>query len=53
MTARSPAGTAVNGTVQRRLIALVQILGLAVWFSASAVVPALRNEWGIGTTEAV
>ena len=27
--------------VQRGLIALVLVLGMAVWFSASAVVPAL------------
>ena len=38
---------------QRGLIALVQILGLAVWFSASAVVPTLRLEWGISSAEAV
>lgn len=39
--------------VQRALIALVQVLALAVWFSASAVVPALRAEWGVSTTAAV
>lgn len=38
---------------QRALIALVQVLGLCVWFSATAVVPSLRAEWGIGSTEAV
>lgn len=32
---------------QLALIALVQILVMACWFSASAVVPALRVEWGI------
>ncbi|GAA1834495.1 MFS transporter [Pseudonocardia ailaonensis] len=37
----------------RATIALVQVLGLAVWFSASAVVPDLRREWGIGTGAAV
>jgi MFS family permease len=26
---------------------LVQILALSVWFSASAVLPALRDEWGL------
>jgi MFS family permease len=29
------------------------VLALAVWFSASAVVPSLRAEWGIDATEAV
>ena len=38
---------------QRELIALVQVLGLSVWFSATAVVPSLRAEWGIGSTAAV
>ncbi len=39
--------------VQRALIAAVQVLGLSVWFSASAVVPALRSEWGMGAAAAV
>ncbi|MBX7266556.1 MFS transporter [Micromonospora sp. Llam7] len=39
--------------VQRALIAAVQVLGLAVWFSASAVVPALRESWQIGATASV
>jgi len=30
------------------LLALVQLLGMAAWFSASAVVPALSAEWGLG-----
>jgi MFS family permease len=34
---------------QRSLIAVVQILGLSVWFSAAAVVPSLRSEWGLGS----
>jgi MFS family permease len=38
---------------QRALIALVEVLGLSVWFSATAVVPTLRAEWGIGATGAV
>ena len=38
---------------QRALVALVEVLGLAVWFSATAVVPSLRSEWGIGATGAV
>jgi MFS family permease len=31
--------------VQRGLIALVLVLAMAVWFSASAVVPALAGQW--------
>ena len=38
---------------QRIAIAGVQVLGLAVWFSVSAVVPSLRADWGIGTAGAV
>lgn len=38
---------------QLALIALVQILSLAVWFSASAVGPALQHEWNIGATAGV
>ena len=38
---------------QRALIALVQILGLAVWFSASAVGPTLQHEWGISPAAGV
>ncbi|MGE4032383.1 MAG: MFS transporter [Thermoleophilia bacterium] len=34
------------------LIAAVQVLAMSVWFSASAVVPALRVEWGISSGEA-
>lgn len=32
------------------LVAAVQVLGLAVWFSATAIAPALRAEWGLSTT---
>jgi MFS family permease len=38
---------------QRAAIAVVQVLGLAVWFSASAVVPTLRQVWGVSATAAV
>ena len=40
-------------STQRALIALVQVLSLAVWFSASAVVPVLRAEWAVSTVTAV
>ena len=45
--------TAPSTNQQRALIAIVQVLGLCVWFSATAVVPSLRSEWGIGSTAAV
>ncbi len=32
------------------LIPLVEFLGMTVWFSASAVVPALANAWGLGAS---
>ena len=39
-------------TVQRALIALVQVLAMAVWFSASAVVPALAGQWHMSAAAA-
>ncbi|UZG60314.1 MFS transporter [Rhodococcus opacus] len=45
--------TAPSTNQQRALIAAVQVLALCVWFSATAVVPSLRTEWGIGSTAAV
>ena len=30
------------------ILALAELLGMAVWFSASAVVPALTDAWGLG-----
>jgi MFS family permease len=38
---------------QLALIALTQVLALATWFSASAVLPALRRDWELGTAGAV
>lgn len=38
---------------QRALIAGVQVMALAVWFSASAVVPSLQLEWQISPAAAV
>ena len=37
---------------QLAMIALVQVLVLACWFSASAVVPALRRDWEISSFQA-
>jgi MFS family permease len=42
-----------NRYAQLGLIALFQVLGMAVWFSASAVVPTLRDAWHIGDVQAV
>ncbi|HEU4539834.1 MAG TPA: MFS transporter [Jiangellaceae bacterium] len=46
-------------TIERRharqqlaFIAAVQVLGMATWFSASAVVPALRVEWSMSAGQA-
>ncbi|HXV94207.1 MAG TPA: MFS transporter [Pseudonocardia sp.] len=38
---------------QLALVAVVQVLVLSLWFSASAVVPALRAEWGLSDQGAV
>jgi MFS family permease len=38
---------------QRVLIALVEVLCLSVWFSATAVAPNLRSEWDIGASATV
>lgn len=35
------------------LLAVVQVLGLTVWFSATAISPALQVEWEIGPVSAV
>ncbi|WP_433868878.1 MFS transporter [Saccharopolyspora sp. CA-218241] len=43
----------MSAGAQRAAIAVVQVLGLAVWFSMSAVVPSLQQEWGISAAEAV
>ena len=43
----------MNVGVQRGAIAVVQVLGLAVWFSMSAVVPSLRGDWGLTAAGAV
>lgn len=32
------------------LLALTELLGMSVWFSASAVVPALREAWGLSAS---
>src|ERR1700752_3476967 len=33
------------------LVALAELLGMSLWFSASAVVPALRVEWSLTDSE--
>ncbi|MGN0096903.1 MAG: MFS transporter [Corynebacterium sp.] len=47
------AGIRDNPVVQRGTVALVQVLCLATWFSASAVVPSLQDEWGISLSASV
>ncbi|WP_010311771.1 MFS transporter [Saccharopolyspora spinosa] len=42
-----------NRYVQLGLIAAVQVLAMSMWFSASAVVPALRGAWDISDMQAV
>ena len=42
-----------TSSAQRMLVALVEVLGLSVWFSATAVLPSLRSEWNISSTGAV
>ncbi|WP_116451875.1 MFS transporter [Blastococcus litoris] len=44
----APAGDRITAGRQLALIAVVQVLAMATWFSASAVVPSLREEWGLG-----
>jgi MFS family permease len=35
------------------LVSLVQVLAMSVWFSASAIVPALRDEWSLSREGAI
>lgn len=51
MTTTAPVPAAAPA--QRRLIALVQILGLSVWFSATAIAPSLRTAWQLSSAQAV
>lgn len=37
---------------QLGLVAVVMVLGMATWFSASAVAPAIRADWGLGSRDA-
>jgi MFS family permease len=37
-----------RATRQLALLSLAELLALSLWFSASAVLPALRREWGLG-----
>jgi MFS family permease len=52
---KSPAIQSVRPSARWRALALLsfaELLGMSLWFSASAVVPALRNEWHLGETAA-
>jgi len=46
VTPRSPDSGA-RGAGQLALLALVDLLAMSLWFSASAVVPELREAWGL------
>ncbi|MDE2944595.1 MAG: MFS transporter [Gemmatimonadota bacterium] len=46
MTPRSP-DTGARAAGQLALLALVDLLAMSLWFSASAVVPELREAWGL------
>ncbi|WP_410595004.1 MFS transporter [Amycolatopsis sp. lyj-23] len=43
----------VAGGRQLGLLAVVQVCAMSVWFSASAVLPALRAEWGLAGEPAI
>ena len=47
MTAASPPSTSNHRYRQLVLLAVVELLTMALWFSASAVVPELRAAWGL------
>ncbi len=49
MTPRPPdtGATGARGAGQLALLALVDLLAMSLWFSASAVVPELREAWGL------
>lgn len=49
---RAKTYEAEPGNHQRALVALVQVLGLSVWFSATAAVPSLRTEWNLSSASA-
>jgi len=49
-----PSSDAKNGSRWRTLalLAIAELLGMSLWFSGSAVVPALTREWQLGETTA-
>jgi nitrate/nitrite transporter NarK len=48
-----PSAGEVRPGVQRGLIAATQVLGLAVWFSVSAVVPSMQQDLGVSDAATV
>ncbi|WP_309236127.1 MFS transporter, partial [Amycolatopsis sp. SID8362] len=50
---RSAPARPTTATRQLVLLALVQVCGMSVWFSASAVVPALRAEWALSREDTI
>ncbi|MFJ9787696.1 MFS transporter [Amycolatopsis sp. NPDC101161] len=49
----TPAHRPTTGVRQLALLAAVQVCAMSLWFSASAVVPALRVEWGLSRELAI
>ncbi len=49
---RAPAPTGRSAHRQLRLVATAQVLAMATWFAATAVAPALREQWSVGTVGA-
>ncbi len=49
--ATTPTVGVATASRQLALIAAVQVLTMSCWFSASAVVPSLRAEWGISAAQ--
>ena len=52
MAARSSGPSRSEPARALALLAAALVLGMSTWFSASAVVPQLRTEWGLGDTSA-
>lgn len=51
-TIRTQVSTSRSASKQFALIAMTQVFGLSVWFSAAAVTPGLVRDWGISVHQA-
>lgn len=52
-TPSAPVAAVAGARGQLALVSAVQVLGLAAWFSATAIAPTLRAEWGLSTAASV